>query len=98
MKQHGSAYGYDGSLEALRSEFPKLASTVYLDHAATTLYSSRQLQCVFDDLSSNLYGNPHSQLSGLDCSNSKAEELKALTLQVGMRMQQDIPLASVRTG
>jgi hypothetical protein len=88
IQQHGSAYGYDGSLEALRSEFPKLTSTVYLDHAATTLYSSRQLQCVFDDLSSNLYGNPHSQLSGLDCSSSKVEELKALTLQVSMRMLQ----------
>ena len=33
----------------------------YLDHAGTTLYSSVQLQSYLSDLTSHLYGNPHSQ-------------------------------------
>ncbi len=33
----------------------------YLDHAGATLYSNRQLESYLADLSSHLYGNPHSQ-------------------------------------
>ncbi|XP_048514387.1 molybdenum cofactor sulfurase 2 isoform X2 [Athalia rosae] len=32
----------------------------YLDHAGATMYSKSQMRNVADDLSSNLYGNPHS--------------------------------------
>jgi hypothetical protein len=31
---------------------------VYLDHAGATLYSELQMESVFKDLTSNVYGNP----------------------------------------
>ncbi|KAG2679697.1 hypothetical protein I3760_11G063500 [Carya illinoinensis] len=34
---------------------------VYLDHAGATLYSELQMEAVFKDLATNVYGNPHSQ-------------------------------------
>ena len=33
----------------------------YLDHTGATLYSETQLKAHFEDISSNLYANPHSQ-------------------------------------
>ena len=35
----------------------------YLDHTGATIYGDSQLKAYFEDLSSNLYGNPHSQNS-----------------------------------
>jgi hypothetical protein len=34
---------------------------VYLDHAGATLYAQSQLNCVFDVMKNNLFGNPHTQ-------------------------------------
>jgi hypothetical protein len=82
LQRHAGAYGYRGRLPAIRAEFPALQRAVYLDHAAATLYSRRQLRSAFDDLSSHLYGNPHSQLGPQDRSAAAVERLKALTLQV----------------
>lgn len=33
----------------------------YLDHAGASLYSECQLSALFADLSSSVYGNPHSR-------------------------------------
>uniref|UniRef100_K3WYH6 Molybdenum cofactor sulfurase n=1 Tax=Globisporangium ultimum (strain ATCC 200006 / CBS 805.95 / DAOM BR144) TaxID=431595 RepID=K3WYH6_GLOUD len=41
-------------------EFAHMEGSVYLDHAGATMYSSVQLQRVFAELSTGLYGNPHS--------------------------------------
>lgn len=56
-------YGYGpGSLRELRArEFGRLAGTVYLDHAGTTLFPQSQITSFMKDLLENVYGNPHSQ-------------------------------------
>ncbi|XP_015082926.1 molybdenum cofactor sulfurase [Solanum pennellii] len=65
LKEFGSYYGYANSpknIDEIRAtEFKRLNDTVYLDHAGATLYSESQMEAVFKDLNSNLYGNPHSQ-------------------------------------
>lgn len=33
----------------------------YIDHAGATLYSEKQLEDIFKDLSQNIYANPHAQ-------------------------------------
>ncbi|XP_046476693.1 molybdenum cofactor sulfurase 1 isoform X2 [Neodiprion pinetum] len=48
------------TVEYLKTEFDRLKDNCYLDHAGATLYSKTQIKNVADDLSSNLYGNPHS--------------------------------------
>ncbi|XP_072461369.1 molybdenum cofactor sulfurase isoform X1 [Notamacropus eugenii] len=57
------SYGYvQGSMNALiESEFSRLRGMTYLDHAGTTLFPQSQLTRFMDDLTKNVYGNPHSQ-------------------------------------
>ncbi|KAK7352115.1 hypothetical protein VNO80_17533 [Phaseolus coccineus] len=38
-----------------------MADLVYLDHAGATLYSDLQMESVFNNLTNNVYGNPHCQ-------------------------------------
>ena len=60
----GRSYGYDGTIEVLRAEeFSRLDRVVYLDHAGATLYSEMQIKKYLEKLESNVFGNPHSQLS-----------------------------------
>ncbi|CAK8575226.1 unnamed protein product [Lathyrus sativus] len=65
LKQFGEHYGYPNgpkSIDQIRAtEFNRLQDLVYLDHAGATLYSELQMDSVFKDLTSNVYGNPHSQ-------------------------------------
>ncbi|KAL6546984.1 Molybdenum cofactor sulfurase [Orobanche minor] len=68
LKQFGSDYGYPNAPkdvdEIKATEFKRLngcADTVYLDHGGATLYSESQMEDIFKDLNSTLYGNPHSQ-------------------------------------
>ncbi|KAL6603139.1 hypothetical protein ACP70R_043500 [Stipagrostis hirtigluma subsp. patula] len=65
LAQFGGDYGYPDApkgIDELRAtEFKRLEGTVYLDHAGATLYSETQMADVAKDLTSNVYGNPHSQ-------------------------------------
>lgn len=65
LKQFGADYGYPDAprgIDDMRAtEFKRLEGTVYLDHAGATLYSEEQMADVAKDLTSNVYGNPHSQ-------------------------------------
>ncbi|XP_076254988.1 molybdenum cofactor sulfurase isoform X2 [Rhynchophorus ferrugineus] len=47
--------------QKIAQEFRRLNDVYYLDHAGATLYSETQLDNVFSDLSSNIYGNPHAR-------------------------------------
>ncbi|KAI5391307.1 Molybdenum cofactor sulfurase, variant 4 [Lathyrus oleraceus] len=65
LKEFGEHYGYPNgpkTIDQIRAtEFNRLQDLVYLDHAGATLYSELQMDSVFKDLTSNVYGNPHSQ-------------------------------------
>ncbi|KAL5073402.1 hypothetical protein RYX36_012386 [Vicia faba] len=65
LKEFGEHYGYPNgpkTIDQIRAtEFNRLQDLVYLDHAGATLYSELQMDSVFKDLTTNLYGNPHSQ-------------------------------------
>lgn len=41
----------------------EITGLVYLDHAGATLYSELQMESVFNDLTSNVYGNPRILIS-----------------------------------
>ncbi|XP_050305303.1 molybdenum cofactor sulfurase 3 [Anthonomus grandis grandis] len=49
----------DEQMQKIKTEFSRLGDICYLDHAGTTLYSEKQLEFVFKDLSTNVYANPH---------------------------------------
>ncbi|ESO86189.1 hypothetical protein LOTGIDRAFT_235545 [Lottia gigantea] len=49
---------------------------VYLDHAATTLYSKRQIQAYQEDLLSHVYGNPHSRCPSSQLTADSIEQIR----------------------
>ncbi|KAK6149517.1 hypothetical protein DH2020_017042 [Rehmannia glutinosa] len=67
LKEFGQGYGYPNApknIDEIRAtEFKRLNDVVYLDHGGATLYSELQMEHIFKDLNSTLYGNPHSQSS-----------------------------------
>ncbi|CAK9203239.1 unnamed protein product [Sphagnum troendelagicum] len=83
LEKYRSQYGYPESttpIDELRSkEFARLAGTVYVDHAGATLHSDSQLRGALDDLSANLYCNPHSQS---DSSIRTSDKVELARLQV----------------
>lgn len=46
--------------DELKNNFSKHHDAAYLDHAGATLYADVQMKNIFDDLTTGLYGNPHS--------------------------------------
>ncbi|XP_066247103.1 molybdenum cofactor sulfurase 2 isoform X1 [Euwallacea similis] len=53
---------YSSDQEAsIKADFDRLKGSCYLDHAGATLYSEKQLQAIFADLSKNIYSNPHAR-------------------------------------
>ncbi|XP_036740950.2 molybdenum cofactor sulfurase isoform X3 [Manis pentadactyla] len=72
------AYGYgQRSLRELRArEFGRLAGTVYLDHAGTTLFPQSQLTSFTNDLTENIYGNPHSQNISSKLTHDTVEQVR----------------------
>ncbi|CAO2815208.1 unnamed protein product [Amaranthus hypochondriacus] len=84
LKEFGKDYGYsDGPkvIDEIRAtEFKRLVNeTVYLDHAGATLYSELQMEAIFKDLTSNVFGNPHSQS---DSSTATSEIIRECRQQV----------------
>ncbi|XP_057461598.1 molybdenum cofactor sulfurase isoform X2 [Actinidia eriantha] len=65
LKDFGDDYGYPNApknIDEIRaSEFKRLEGLVYLDHAGASLYSELQMEAIFKGLTTNVYGNPHSQ-------------------------------------
>ncbi|XP_042482522.1 molybdenum cofactor sulfurase isoform X2 [Macadamia integrifolia] len=83
LKEFGEDYGYPNSpknIDEIRtSEFKRLDGVAYLDHAGATLYSELQMETIFKDLTSKVYGNPHSQS---DSSLATSEVVRAARQQV----------------
>lgn len=54
---------------------------VYLDHAGATLYAQSQLQAHLRDLTTHLYGNPHSQNPSSQLTTSAVEHTREVILR-----------------
>ncbi|KAL8205664.1 hypothetical protein R6Q57_009215 [Mikania cordata] len=83
LKEFGEFYGYPDApknIDGIRAtEFKRLDGNVYLDHAGATLYSELQMEAIFKDLTTTVYGNPHSQSS---CSLATSDIIEDARLQV----------------
>lgn len=74
--------GYNAKVEAFRDEeYPMLKGSVYLDHAGTTPYPKSLMDSFVRDMTSNLYGNPHSGSSSSQLSTSRIEDVRLRVLQ-----------------
>ncbi|KAL5545083.1 hypothetical protein UlMin_008867 [Ulmus minor] len=84
LREFGNHYGYPNNpknIDQIRAtEFKRLDGLVYLDHAGATLYSELQMESIFKDLSTNVYGNPHSQSDSSSATYDIVREARELVL------------------
>ncbi|XP_030494154.2 molybdenum cofactor sulfurase isoform X2 [Cannabis sativa] len=84
LKDFKDLYGYPNSpntIDEIRAtHFKRLDGLVYLDHAGATLYSELQMEAIFKDLSSNVYGNPHSQSDSSSATSDIVREARQQVL------------------
>ncbi|KAL1959707.1 hypothetical protein VTO42DRAFT_1293 [Malbranchea cinnamomea] len=72
---------YPEDVERIRGdEYPLLKDTTYLDHAGTTLHPKSLIGAFSREMTSNIYGNPHSVSSASQLTSRRIDDsrLKAL--------------------
>ncbi|KAG5842204.1 hypothetical protein ANANG_G00175170 [Anguilla anguilla] len=75
-------YGRRSNLQDLRKkEFARIKGMTYLDHAGTTLYPECLIKGFFQDMASNVYGNPHSHNSSSRLTHDTVERVRYRILQ-----------------
>ncbi|KAF7591179.1 hypothetical protein BBP40_001894 [Aspergillus hancockii] len=78
----GYCTGYSEDVDVIRErEYPFLKDTTYLDHAGTTLYAKSLIDSFARDLTSNLFGNPHSRSSSSQLSTQRVDDIRLRTLR-----------------
>ncbi|KAK3341632.1 pyridoxal phosphate-dependent transferase [Lasiosphaeria hispida] len=74
--------GYNAAVERFRDdEYPMLQGSVYLDHAGTTPYAKSLMDRFAQDMTANLFGNPHSASASSQLSTSRIEDIRLRVLQ-----------------
>ncbi|KAL3450299.1 molybdenum cofactor sulfurase [Aspergillus insuetus] len=74
--------GYSDDIDVIRElEYPLLKDTTYLDHAGTTLYARSLIDSFSRDLTSNLYGNPHSLSASSQLSSQRVDDIRLKALR-----------------
>ncbi|KAJ8401430.1 hypothetical protein AAFF_G00383490 [Aldrovandia affinis] len=77
-----SHYGYGSNLQdMIKEEFDRIKGITYLDHAGTTLYPQSLIKGFFQDMASNVYGNPHSHNSSSRLTHDTVENVRYRILQ-----------------
>ncbi|XP_068582118.1 molybdenum cofactor sulfurase isoform X2 [Cebidichthys violaceus] len=82
FKSLWSHYGYGGNLrDVIEQEFTRIKGITYLDHAATTLYPESLVRDYFQDISRNVYGNPHSHNPSSRLTQDTVDRVRYRVLQ-----------------
>ncbi|KAH6634449.1 pyridoxal phosphate-dependent transferase [Chaetomium sp. MPI-SDFR-AT-0129] len=74
--------GYNARVEGFRDmECPMLNGSIYLDHAGTTLYAKSLMDRFAQEMTSNLFGNPHSASASSQRSTARMEDIRLRVLR-----------------
>ncbi|TMS04621.1 Molybdenum cofactor sulfurase [Larimichthys crocea] len=77
-----SHYGYGENFQDVtEQEFTRIKGITYLDHAAASLYPESLLRDYFQDISRNVYGNPHSHNPSSGLTHDTVERVRYRVLQ-----------------
>ncbi|KAK2824000.1 hypothetical protein Q5P01_021175 [Channa striata] len=75
-------YGYGGEIRAvIEREFSRINDITYLDHAAATLFPESAVRDYCHDISTNVYGNPHSHSPSSRLTHDTVERVRYRVLQ-----------------
>ncbi|QGA20338.1 hypothetical protein EYB26_008040 [Talaromyces marneffei] len=73
---------YPETIDEIRDrEYPTLRDVTYLDHAGTTLYAKSLIEKYSQDLTSNLFGNPHSASASSQITSNRIEDIRLKALR-----------------
>ncbi|KAF3399445.1 Molybdenum cofactor sulfurase [Talaromyces pinophilus] len=73
---------YPESIDEIRDrEYPTLRDVTYLDHAGTTLYAKSLIEKYSQDLTGNLFGNPHSASASSQLTSNRVEDIRLKALR-----------------
>ena len=73
---------YNQDVEDIRSlEYPALTGTTYLDHAGTTPYAKSMIESWTAELTTNLFGNPHSASASSQLSTRRIDDIRLKVLK-----------------
>lgn len=79
-EQNTGAYNRD--IEDIRLlEYPSLIGTTYLDHAGTTPYAKSAIEKWTTELTTNLFGNPHSASASSQLSTRRVDDIRLKVLK-----------------
>ncbi|KAM9344702.1 molybdenum cofactor sulfurase [Symphorus nematophorus] len=83
FKQLWSDYGHGGNNfpDVIEQEFTRIKGITYLDHAAATLYPESLVRDYCLDISTNVYGNPHSNNPNSRLTHDTVERVRYRVLQ-----------------
>ncbi|KAJ4272126.1 hypothetical protein NW762_000837 [Fusarium torreyae] len=72
-----SIYRYNAAVEEFReTEYPMIQDSIYLDHAGSTLCSKSLMDSFAREMTTVLYGNPHSASPSSQQSTSRVEDAR----------------------
>ncbi|KAF9429276.1 hypothetical protein BGZ76_001556 [Entomortierella beljakovae] len=80
--QDSLGYGYNANINTIRKEqYPQLKDSIYLDHAGATLPAQHLLKKFSEDLTSNLYANPHSKSPSSQATSARVDSARKKILE-----------------
>ncbi|KAH8700258.1 putative molybdenum cofactor sulfurase protein [Talaromyces proteolyticus] len=73
---------YPEPLDEIRHrEYPLMKGVTYMDHAGCTLYAKSLIELYTHDLTSNLFGNPHSASASSQLTTSRVDDIRLRALR-----------------
>ncbi|KAJ9651080.1 hypothetical protein H2198_009634 [Neophaeococcomyces mojaviensis] len=78
LEEHSA---YNKKVDEIRdTEYPTLSGTTYLDHAGTTPYPRSAIESWTLELTTNLFGNPHSASASSQLSTRRVDDIRVKVL------------------
>lgn len=84
LKVHGNQYGYDGRIDELYKKEVGCRmgdNGHYMDYTGAAVYCQSQLDSAFQELRSNMFGNPHSQNPSSMLTEKEVEAAREMVLR-----------------
>ncbi|XP_007240365.3 molybdenum cofactor sulfurase [Astyanax mexicanus] len=82
FKESWPHYGFGvEQRELIQREFTRIKDITYLDHAGTTLFPESQVKRFYEDISRNVYGNPHSHNPSSRLTHDTVESVRYRILE-----------------
>eukprot|EP00803_Ostreobium_quekettii_P001179 evm.model.scf_2321.2 EVM.evm.TU.scf_2321.2 scf_2321:18238-20607(-) len=84
LRRHGHEYGYDGQIDAMYASEVGCRmgpEETYMDYTGSSVYCQSQIDAAFEELKTNLFGNPHSANPSSSLTQAKIEEVRESVLR-----------------